>query len=205
MGFYRDHILPRLLDGAMKNRMLKPYRERVVGQAEGRVLEIGAGSGMNFRYYGPGAGELLALEPDPNLTAMAQERAELAGRAVKFLAAGAEAIPLEDASVDTVVTTWTLCSIAEAAAALSEMRRVLKPAGRLLFVEHGRAPEAGVAKWQNRINPLWKRLAGGCNLNRAIPTLIEDAGFRVEALSAGYAPEGPKIMTFLYEGAARPN
>jgi ubiquinone/menaquinone biosynthesis C-methylase UbiE len=203
MGFYRDRLLPRLLDGAMKNRMLKPYRERVVGAAEGRVLEIGAGSGMNFRYYGAGTGELMALEPDPNLTAMARERAEMAGRPVRFLAAGAEAIPLEDASVDTVVTTWTLCSIADAGAALKEMRRVLKPSGRLLFVEHGRAPEAGVARWQNRINPVWKRIAGGCNLNRPIPTLIEAAGFRVEALSAGYAPEGPKIMTYLYEGAAR--
>src|SRR5258708_1458933 len=138
MGFYRDHILPTLLDGAMKNRMLKPYRERVVGSAEGRVLEIGAGSGMNFPYYGKGAAELIALEPDPNLPAMAKEGAELAGRTVQFLAAGAEAIPLEDASVDTVVTTWTLCSIAEAGAALAEMRRVLKPAGRLLFVEHGK-------------------------------------------------------------------
>jgi ubiquinone/menaquinone biosynthesis C-methylase UbiE len=203
MGFYRDRILPRLLDGAMKNRMLKPYRARVVGAAEGRVLEIGAGSGMNFRYYGAGTGELMALEPDPNLTIMARERAELAGRPVRFLAAGAEAIPLEDASVDTVVTTWTLCSIADAGSALAEMRRVLKPTGRLLFVEHGRAPEAGVARWQNRINPVWKRIAGGCNLNRPIPTLIEAAGFRVEALSAGYAPEGPKIMTYLYEGAAR--
>jgi ubiquinone/menaquinone biosynthesis C-methylase UbiE len=158
---------------------------------------------MNFRYYGPAATELMALEPDPKLTAMAKERAEQAGRAVTFIAAGAEAIPLEDESVDTVVTTWTLCSIAGAEAALAEMRRVLKGSGRLLFVEHGRAPEPGVQRWQNRINPLWKRIAGGCNLNRPIPTLIEGAGFRVEALQAGYAPEGPKIATYLYEGAAR--
>jgi ubiquinone/menaquinone biosynthesis C-methylase UbiE len=192
-----------MLDGAMKNRMLKPYRTRVVGAADGRVLEIGAGSGMNFRYYGPGATEVMALEPDPKLTAMAKERAEQAGRTVTFISAGAEAIPLDDESVDTVVTTWTLCSIAGADAALAEMRRVLKGSGRLLFVEHGKAPEPGVQRWQNRINPLWKRMAGGCNLNRPIPDLIESAGFRLEALQAGYAPEGPKIATYLYEGAAR--
>jgi len=204
MGFYRNHILPRLCDGAMRSQMLRPYRERAAGAAEGRVLEIGAGSGLNFRYYGAGLRELVALEPDPKLTALARERAQTAGRTVRFLAAGAEAIPLEDASVDTVLSTWTLCSIAQAPAALAEMRRVLKASGRLLFVEHGRAPDLGVARWQDRLTPLWKRVAGGCHLNRGIPDLIEGAGFRIERLQSAYAPEGPKIMTFLYEGAATP-
>ncbi len=124
---------------------------------------------------------------------------------MSFLAASAEAIPLEDASGDTVVTTWTRCTIPDASAALAEMRRVLKPSGPLLFVEHGRAPETAVAKWQNRLTPLWRYVAGGCHLNRAIPNLIDSAGFHVETLAAAYAPEAPKIMTYLYEGSARPH
>src|SRR5437879_5719586 len=143
MGFYRSIILPRLCDLSMRNSHLTPYRERVIGAAEGRVLEIGAGSGLNLELYKPGVQDVVALEPDPKLTAMAQRRAGEALRPVAFLNASAEEIPLDDRSVDTVVTTWTLCSIPDAKHALSEMRRVLRPQGRLLFVEHGLAPERG--------------------------------------------------------------
>jgi len=143
MGFYIDVILPRLCDLAMRNKQLVPYRERVMGAAEGRVLEIGAGSGRNLPFYGPSAKQILALEPSPKLLEMAGSvrHQEIP---VSFIEASAEAIPLDDHTADTVVTTWSLCTIPRAATALGEMRRVLRPAGRLLFVEHGLAPDQGV-------------------------------------------------------------
>src|SRR4030088_2768688 len=150
MGFYRNVVLPRLCDMAMRNAMLRPYRERVIGSAEGTVLEIGAGSGLNLPLYKAGVRKVLALEPDPQLLIMAQRNAKQAARPVTFMKASAESIPLENRSVDTVVTTWTLCTIPDADRALQEMRRVLKPSGRLVFVEHGLAPQEDVSKWQNR-------------------------------------------------------
>ncbi len=203
MGLYRALLLPKLCDLAMRNRNFRPYRERVIGAAEGRVLEIGAGSGLNLKFYGMRASEILALEPDPNLIAMARSNARAASRPVIFIEASAEEIPLEPGSIDTVVTTWTLCTIPNVARALGEMRRVLRPGGTLRFVEHGLAPERSVQKWQHRLTPLWRRLSGGCHLNRSIRELIEGAGFRIVGLQTGYLP-GPKIMTFLYEGSAQP-
>jgi ubiquinone/menaquinone biosynthesis C-methylase UbiE len=207
MGFYQENIVPHLVKLAMRNADLWPYRERVVSAAEGRVLEIGVGAGPNLRWYSARAKEIVALEPSAKLIAMAQGAARAAANhsrvAVQFVEGSAEEIPLENKSVDTVVMTWTLCSIADAPRALSEMRRLLRPGGRLLFVEHGQSPDAGVRKWQDRLTPLWKRMAGGCHLNRAISKLIEGAGFRVTDLKTGYMRRGPRLMTFLYEGAAR--
>ena len=203
MGLYRNVILPSLCDFVMRNRFLLPYRERIIGSAEGTVLEIGAGSGLNLPLYGAGVKEILALEPDPKLMTMARHNAKQARRPVTFLDASAEAIPLEDRSVDTVVTTWTLCTIPEAMRALEEMRRVLKPAGHLLFAEHGLAPEESVCKWQNRLTPAWKCISGGCHLNRPIRQMIESGGFSIDQIDTGYAL-GPKPMSFLYEGSARP-
>src|SRR5450759_4249990 len=140
MGFYSDIILPRLCDLAMRNKQLVPFRERVIGAAEGRVLEIGVGSGLNLPFYRPPVREVLALEPAAKLVTMAQNASRGTIMPVSFLEASAEAIPLEDHCVDTIVTTWTLCSIPRAAAALADMRRVLRPGGKLLFVEHGLAP-----------------------------------------------------------------
>lgn len=201
MSFYADIILPRLCHVAMRNRRLLPYRERVVGAATGRVLEIGIGSGLNLPFYPAAVREITALDPAPPLLAMARQRAR--SLPITFLEASAEAIPIESGRFDAVVTTWTLCTIPNAPAALAEMRRVLSPGGRLLFVEHGLAPDDRVRRWQDRLTPPWKALTGGCHLNRPIQTLIEANGFRVERLETGYAP-GPKVMTFLYEGAARP-
>jgi ubiquinone/menaquinone biosynthesis C-methylase UbiE len=203
MGFYSDIILPRLCDFAMRNKQLLPFRERVIGAAEGRVLEIGVGSGMNLPFYRPPVREVLALEPAPRLVAMAQRASRAARTPISFLEASAEAIPLDEHSVDTIVTTWTLCSIPQAATALAEMRRVLRPGGKLLFVEHGMAPDAGVRRWQDRLTPAWRRISGGCHLNRPIRSMIEDAGFHIDRIETGYIP-GPKPMTFMYEGAARP-
>lgn len=200
MGFYSDIILPRLCDLAMRNRQLVPYRERVIGGAEGRVLEIGAGSGRNLPFYGPSAKQILALEPSPKLVEMARSvrHQEIP---VTFLEASAEAIPLDDRTVDTVVTTWSLCTIPQAATALGEARRVLRPGGRLLFVEHGLAPDEGVRWWQDRLTAAWKSISGGCHLNRPIQAMIEGAGFQVERIQTGYMP-GVKPMTFMYEGSA---
>jgi ubiquinone/menaquinone biosynthesis C-methylase UbiE len=202
MGFYNDVILPKVCDLAMRNAQLRPYRERVIGAAEGRVLEIGIGSGRNLPFYRPQATELLALEPSPQLMAMAR-RALHPGLQVNFVEASAEAIPLDDHSVDTVVTTWTLCSIPDAAVALTEMRRILRPSGKLLFVEHGMAPDKNVRRWQDWLTPAWKRISGGCHLNRPIGVMIEGAGFRIDRVKTGYMP-GPKAMAFMYEGSAWP-
>jgi ubiquinone/menaquinone biosynthesis C-methylase UbiE len=140
MGLYRKLVVPRLTDLVMRNKHLGPYRERVIGAADGRVLEIGSGSGLNLARYPPAVRELLALEPDPNLIAMARKEPAARIRPVRFLEASAERIPLENSSIDTVVSTWTMCTIPDVRRALEEMRRVLKPCGRLLFVEHGLAP-----------------------------------------------------------------
>jgi ubiquinone/menaquinone biosynthesis C-methylase UbiE len=203
MGFYNDVILPKVCDLAMRNKQLRPYRERVIGAAEGRVLEIGIGSGRNLPFYRPQVTELLALEPSPQLTEMARH-VRHPDMPVNFVEASAEAIPLDDRSVDTVVTTWTLCSIPDAAMALTEMRRVLRPSGKLLFVEHGMAPDKNVRRWQDWLTPVWKRISGGCHLNRPISAMIESAGFRIDRVETGYMP-GPKAMTFMYEGSARSN
>jgi ubiquinone/menaquinone biosynthesis C-methylase UbiE len=203
MGFYNDTILPWLLDQAMRKKDLVAYRQRVVGAAQGRVLEVGIGSGLNLPFYGPEVAEIIGLEPSQALIDMASRRARASGRSVSFLSGSAEAIPLEAGSVDTVVTTWTLCSIPDARAALAEMRRVLKPGGDLLFVEHGRAPDRWVARWQDWLTPVWKSLAGGCHLNRPIADLIGRAGFGIVDLRTGYADRGPRPFTFMYEGLAR--
>ena len=202
MGIYSDVILPKLCDLSMRNVRLHPYRKRVVGAADGRVLEIGSGSGLNLPFYRRDVREILALEPDPALLAMAR-RVPHTEIPVNFMEASAEAIPLDDNSIDTVVTTWTLCTIPGAAAALTEMRRVLRPQGKLLFVEHGLSPDRGVRWWQDRLTPIWGRISGGCHLNRPIRSIIEDGGFRIDRIETGYM-QGPKPMTFMYEGSARP-
>ncbi len=203
-GYYNEHILPHLINLSMRHRRLQPYRERVLSSAEGRVLEIGIGSGLNLPFYGSRVEQILGLDPGARLLEMARGRADRSKQPVTFVAGSAEAIPLDDRSVDTVVTTWTLCSIPDALGALKEMRRVLKPGGQLLFVEHGLAQENNIQRWQNRLTPLWKKIGGGCHLNRPIRTLIESAGLNITQLKTGYM-KGPKPMTFLYEGRATPS
>jgi len=201
MGFYENRILPHLVNLAMRNGQLVPYRKRLLSLASGRVLEIGVGSALNFPFYTDRATELVGLDPHPRLLAMAAHNA--ASVPSKIVEGSAESIPLQDNSVDTVVTTWTLCSIPDVMAALGEMRRVLKPTGQLLFVEHGLALDEGVCRWQHRLTPLWQRIAGGCHLDRPIPELVRSAGFEIVQMETGHMP-GPKPMTFTYEGSARP-
>ena len=203
MGLYQQHVVPRLVHLAMRQKQHEPFRQRVVGAAEGRVLEIGVGSGLNFAFYGAAVTSVIGLEPSPALLRMARARASSAQVPITLLDASAEAIPLDGDSIDTVVTTWTLCTIPNAPLALAEIRRVLRLGGALRFVEHGRAPEPGVARWQDRLDPLWRRIAGGCHLNRKMDDLIFGNGFRIEALEHARLP-GPRTHTFLYEGSARP-
>ncbi len=201
MSFYENWILPSILDLAMQQKQLVKYRKTVVGEARGKVLEIGAGSGLNFPFYGDRVERVLALDPSPRWLGFARRRAAAVKVPVEFLLGSATAIPLADNSIDTVVMTWTLCSIPDAPAALAEIRRVLKEDGQLLFVEHGLAPEPAVEKWQHRLTPAWRHIAGGCHLNRKMDELIETAGFDLKKLKTGYA-RGPRSMTFMYEGCA---
>lgn len=203
MGLYQDHVLPRLIHLSMRQRNLAAYRARVIPAAQGRVLEIGIGSGLNLPYYGTTVERVIGLDPSPKLLAMAREAARRTTIPFDLIEDSAEAIPLDNRSIDTVVTTWTMCSIPDVQRALGEMRRILKPGGRLLFVEHGHSPDPGVRRWQDHLTPIWRRVGGGCHLNRAIRELIEGAGFRIERIETGYM-RGPKPMTFMYEGSARP-
>jgi ubiquinone/menaquinone biosynthesis C-methylase UbiE len=203
MSFYERWLLPRLVDLSMRNREATRYREQVIPAAHGRVLELGAGSGINLPFYSSSVTHLLALDPSEPLLAMARVKRAAAGFPVEFLTQSAEELALESRSVDTVVTTWTLCSIPDAVRALREARRVLKPGGTLLFVEHGLAPDASVQRWQRRLNPMWRCVVGGCNLDRRIDQLIRQAGFDIVDLKNEYL-KGPRPLTYTYCGRARP-
>lgn len=204
MGFYDRHILPHVINLACGMKPIRHQRRKVVPQAHGRVLEIGIGSGLNLPFYDPAKVEMLwGLEPADDIRRMAEKAARSSPFPVEFIGLPGETIPLDSGSVDTVVTTYTLCTIPDAVAALREMRRVLKPGGQLLFSEHGRAPDAAVRRWQDRLTPLWKRIGGGCHLNRDIPELLRQGGFALPWLETMYIP-GPRPMSFTYWGAATP-
>ena len=204
MGFYANRILPRMISAGMKNKAMAKHRPRIPALAHGRVLEVGMGSGLNIPWYDHKVTHLFGLEPSAVLQA---EAAELAASSstpfpVEFLAAGAESIPLERASMDCVVSTWTLCSIPDLERALAEIRRVLKPDGQLLFLEHGRAPDAAVARWQDRLAPVFRGLAG-CNPNRQIDASIEAVGFRFIDIERSYF-DGPRFISWHFSGSALP-
>ena len=205
MGFYQDCVVPFVLHHGMKNARLNQLRRRVAPHASGRVLEIGIGSGLNLPLYGPEVGQVFGVDPAAPLLARAGRAAGDVPFKVSLHEGSAEALPYDDRDFDTVVTTWTLCTIPDAARALAEIRRVLKPEGRLLFIEHGHAADPRVAAWQDRLNPLWRRVAGGCNMNRPIDRMIGAGGFRIERLETGHLIQGPKLLTYLFEGVARPN
>lgn len=203
MGFYARHVLPRLLDLAMRNPEAAKLREEWIPRARGAVLEVGIGSGLNLPFYSAEVDRVYGVDPSLELQKMARARRKSAPFEVEFFGQSAEApVPLPDGSADTVVTTWTLCSIPNPIEALRQMNRALKPGGELVFIEHGLAPDAGVAAWQVRLTPVWKRIAGGCHLDRKMDELIEAAGFEIEELKTAYIP-GPRAMTFTYQGWAR--
>ena len=203
MAIYREHVLPWVLHLAMKNREATRHRERIVPAARGRVLEIGIGSGLNLPFYGPDVEAVIGLDPSAKLLSMARTAARGRPFNVELIDRSAEDLPFEDQVFDSVVTTWTLCSIPDPALALAEMRRVLKPDGEVIFIEHGLSAEVPVQVWQNRLTPLWRRCAGGCHLNRPIDALIGDGGFALSHLNTGYLVKGPRPLTYHYEGRAR--
>jgi ubiquinone/menaquinone biosynthesis C-methylase UbiE len=203
MGFYAKHVLPHAIDFAMRDKETSRIRAEVIPLAHGMVLEVGIGSGLNLPFYADRVTRVYGVDPSLELQKIARTRARAASVAVEFLAQSAEeSLPLDDQSIDTVVITWTLCSIPDVSKALLQVKRVLKPTGQLIFVEHGLAPDPSVQSWQNRINPIWKPIAGGCNLNRKIDDLITSAGFEMSELQTTYLP-GPRPLTFTYRGIAQ--
>src|SRR6266850_7702753 len=201
VGFYERWILPWLLDLSMRSRLLDHYRRRTIETARGLVLEVGVGSGLNLRFYSRAVDRVCGIDLSPELLRLAHTRTADAVVPVSLITASAEHLPFAVAVFDTIVMTWTLCSIASPLAALIEMRRVLKPGGDLLFVEHGLSPELRIARWQHRLTPCWKRIGGGCHLDRKMDDLIRAAGFQIDAIEKGYM-KGPKPWTFMYQGSA---
>jgi len=202
MGLYGKYVLPRVVHLACSARPNMRQREKLAPLASGRVLEVGMGSGLNLPFYDARrVTKVWGLEPSPEMSKMASAAVEAVAFDVEFVSAGGEQIPLDSESFDTVLMTFTLCTIPDAERALREIARVLKRGGQLLFCEHGAAPDAGVRRWQNRINPLWRRLAGGCHLNRDIPGLIRRGGFEITRMDTMYIP-GWRPASFNYWGAA---
>lgn len=203
MGFYEKHILPHFINCACSTKPMMKQREKVVPLATGTVLEIGIGTGLNLPYYDARrVKRVIGLDPSERSWKLAGKRASQVPFEVDFIGLPGEQIPLDDDAVDTVLVTYSLCTIPDPASALQGMRRVLRPGGRLLFCEHGLAPDAAVARWQARINPLWRPIAGGCNLNRDIPALLSDGGFTVDNLDTAYLPGTPRFAGFNYWGGA---
>jgi SAM-dependent methyltransferase len=202
VGLYSEHLLPRLLHVSMRGWPFGAQRPRCVARAAGRVLEIGFGSGLNLPHYGPGVRELLALEPSAVARRLARGATERAPFPVRFVGLEAAAIPVDDASVDCVVSTWTLCTVPDAPAALEEIRRVLKPGGQLLFLEHGRHPDPRRARWQERLDPLQRRIAGGCHLSRPIPALVAASGLILGEVEE-FELARPRLLGHSFLGAAR--
>jgi len=202
-SFYEQKIFPHILDKAMKG--MKDLRAETLSGAEGDVLEIGFGTGLNLDHYPPSVKRLSALDPMEALDERVARRVARASFPVERHALPADGVlPFEDGRFDTVTVTWTLCTIPDASAALREMRRVLNPQGKMFFIEHGRSDESSVARWQDRLNPIQNSIVCGCNLNRKIDALIEGAGFQMQKLDRFVADGAPKIFGTMYRGSATP-
>jgi ubiquinone/menaquinone biosynthesis C-methylase UbiE len=203
LGFYDNHILPHVINVACGGKPVSKQRQKIVPQAQGRVLEIGMGSGLNIPFYNPDKVEMVwGLEPSEGMRKKARRRVEAAPFELQWLSLPGEQIPLDENSADTVVLTYTLCTIPDWKTALQQMRRVLKPGGKLLFSEHGKAPDEAVKQWQDRINPYWNKIAGGCHVNRDIPALLTEGGFNIKEIETLYMPSTPKFAGFTYWGYA---
>lgn len=202
MGFYEERVLPRFVDVALSGRAFDRLRARVASTLEGEVLEVGFGSGRNVPHYPEAVKRVRAVDPAVAGRRLAAARVAVSPVPVEYVGLDGERLPLEDGSVDHVLTTWTLCTIPGVERALAEVRRVLRPGGALHFVEHGRAPDPRVARWQDRLTPLQRRVAGGCHLNRRIDELVAGAGLEVDRLENFYL-KGPKAFGYMFEGTAR--
>lgn len=204
MGFYNKHILPRMLDMSCGVKPITKQREKVVPHAEGIVLEIGIGSGQNLPHYNPEkVSKIIGVDPDDHIWKRSAQRRAACPIEIERIGLSGEDIPLEKNTADTVVVTYSLCTIPDPVKALGEMTRILKPDGKILFSEHGKAPDAKIHNWQNKIDPIWGKIAGGCHSGRDIPALFHEAGLKFDQLGEMYIP-GPKVLSYNYWGAARP-
>ena len=204
MGFYDKYILPKFLNCACGSKPINYQRDKIVPLAKGIVLDIGIGSGLNIPFYNKSnIDHLYGLDPSEELLKIAKPLAKKNELEIEFLQCGAEAIPLPDKSIDTVLITYTMCTIPDIKLSNSEIMRVLKSEGQLLFCEHGLAPDKNIANWQRRINPIWSKIAGGCNLNRDIPKLITSSGFKISNMEEMYLPSTPKFAGYNYWGVAK--
>ena len=203
MSLYDKYVLPKFLNCACGSKPVARQRKKVVPLAEGKVLEVGIGSGLNLPFYDKSKiDELWGLDPSEELSEMARKVADSEQMEVNFISSGAEEISLPDNHFDSVLVTYTMCTIPEVIRANGEIRRVLKNGGKMIFCEHGEAPDENIRRWQKRINPIWGKFAGGCNINRKIPSLIEDSGFDIIELEEMYLPSTPKIAGYNYWGYA---
>ncbi len=202
MGLYKKYILPGLTHWVCSQSNISGLRRMVVPQAKGRVLEVGIGSGLNLPFYDPAkVKQVWGVDPSYELRAVAEKKAADLAFDLEFIGLSGEDIPLEKNAADTVLVTYTLCSIPDVLKALKEMNRVLKPGGELIFCEHGNALDDHIRRWQKRINPIWTKISGGCNLNRPIPDLIKESGFKIRHMDTGYSSSF-KIASFIYRGMA---
>jgi ubiquinone/menaquinone biosynthesis C-methylase UbiE len=201
MGFYEEQILPRFVDVALSGRQFARLRARVAAQLDGEVLEVGFGSGRNVPYYPPAVKRVRAIDPAMVGRKLAAKRVTATSVPVEYVGLDGQSLPVQDGTVDHVLTTWTLCTIPEVDAALTEIGRVLRSGGALHFLEHGRSPQPKVARWQDRLTPLQRRIAGGCHLNRPIDQLVADSGLQVHEMD-NYYMKGPKAFGYMFEGVA---
>jgi ubiquinone/menaquinone biosynthesis C-methylase UbiE len=204
LSFYNKYILPKVLNCTCASKPINYQRDKIVPLAEGVVLDVGIGSGLNIPFYNKTKiKQLYGLDPSKELLDIAKSVAKEKKLEIEFLECGAESIPLPDKSIDNVLITYTMCTIPDVAISNSEIMRILKDDGKLLFCEHGLAPDKNIAKWQKRINPLWSKIAGGCNLNKDIPNLIRSSGFKILNMEEMYLPGTPKFAGYNYWGVAK--
>lgn len=202
MGFYSNVVFPRVIDWLMDDRQMNEQRQMVLQGVRGDVLEIGFGTGLNLPHYPDSVRKLTVLDPNAGMKARAQARIAASPIEVESLVLGGENLPMDDQSFDTIVCTWTMCSIPDLQKALSETHRVLRPGGQFVFIEHGLSPDPDVEKWQNRVNPLWRRVGDGCNLNRPIDKCVEEGGLQLAELETFYMPKTPRFMGYMFRGTA---
>jgi ubiquinone/menaquinone biosynthesis C-methylase UbiE len=205
MAFYRDRVYPQIVSALGNPKPIDDIRRRIIPLAHGDVLELGVGPGVNFPYYDPATvSKVFALEPNPGMLQRAEEQRRRIEIEVEFIDLPGERIPLDDHTVDTVVSTFTMCTIPGLVEALRGVRRVLRPGGQLIFFEHGLAPDPPVQRWQRRVEPFFKLAFEGCHVTRHIPSSITDSGFKIEQINEGYLAPFPKSATYCFWGVARP-
>lgn len=202
MGFYGERVFPRAMNRLMNTKQTRETRARVCAPLSGDIVEIGFGTGLNLPHLPPAVTVVLAVDPLERGRTLASERIAASPVSVEFVGLDGQLLPLADDSADAALSTWTLCSIPDPVAAVREINRVLRPGGTLHFVEHGCSPDPGVRKWQRRLNPIQRRVACGCNLDRDIPSILKDAGLSVDSLNTYYMKGSPKILGWTFEGVA---